>query len=125
VSENRPDFDKLLQANLARVFSERDAEKRKQAIAEIYAEDAVLYEPSHIATGHGEIGQAVSALLQSLPLEFVFTADGAAVGHHGLARLRWRAGPPSGPLAVTGTDVARLEAGKIKTLHVFLDPPVA
>ena len=27
-----------------------------------------------------------------------------------------------GPAAVTGTDVARVEAGRIKSLHVFLDP---
>jgi hypothetical protein len=45
--------------------------------------------------------------LASLPPNFVFTAIGAAVGHHGVGRLRWRSGPPNGPAAVTGTDVAR------------------
>lgn len=125
MSEDHIDYDGLLQANLVRIFSEADADKRKAAIAEIYAADAVLYEPGHIATGHTEITGTIDALLTSLPPEFVFTAKGPGVGHHGLGRLRWRAGPPGGPAAVTGTDVVRFEADRIKTIHVFLDPPAA
>jgi hypothetical protein len=116
------DFQRLLQANLTRVFGERDAAPRIAAIRELYAEDAVLHEPDASATGHAAIGQAVDALLSSLPPTFVFTALGPAVGHHGVGRLRWQAGPPGGPVAVTGTDVARFERGLIQTLHVFLDP---
>lgn len=116
------DFDDLMQANLARVFGERDAARRMKTIAQLYADDAVLYEPDASATGHAAISQAVEALLSSLPPNFVFTAIGPAVGHHGVGRLRWQAGPPKGPVAVTGTDVARFEGGRIQTLHVFLDP---
>jgi len=117
------DYDGLMQANLARVFGERDASRRVQAIAELYAADATLYEPPDAsATGPAAIDQAVRALLSSLPPNFVFTAIGPAVGHHGLGRLRWQSGPPDGPAAVTGMDVARIEGGRIQTLHVFLDP---
>lgn len=116
------DYDGLMQANLARVFGERDASRRMNAIAEIYADDAVLYEPDASAAGHTAISQAVEALLSSLPPNFVFTAIGPAIGHHGVGRLRWQSGPPNGPVAVTGTDVARIEGGLIQTLYVFLDP---
>ncbi len=102
-----------MQANLARVFGERDASRRMKAIAELYADDAILYEPDAAATGHAAISQAVKTLLSSLPPNFVFTAIGPAVGHHG---------PPNSPAAVTGTDVARIEGGRIRTLHVFIDP---
>jgi len=112
------DYDSLMQANLARVFGEHDASRRMKAIAELYADDAILYEPDAIS-------QAVKTLLSSLPPDFVFTAIGPAVGHHGLGRLRWQSGPPNGPAAVTGTDVARIEGGRIRTLHVFLDPAAA
>lgn len=125
MSESELDYDGLLQANLARVFGEIDAAKRRVALAELYAPDAILYEPGHVSTGHAEIDSTVGALLKSLPPQFAFTADGPAVGHHGLGRLRWRAGPPGGPVAVTGTDVVRIEAGRIQTIHVFLDPPIA
>jgi hypothetical protein len=120
------DYDGLMQANLVRVFGERDAARRLKAIVELYADDAVLYEPLDAsATGHAAINQAVQALLSSLPPDFTFTAMGPAVGHHGLGRLRWQSGPPNGPVAVTGTDIARIEGGRIQTLHVFLDPPGA
>jgi hypothetical protein len=120
------DYDGLMQANLARVFGERDTSRRMKAIAELYADDATLYEPPDAsATGHAAINQAVDALLANLPPNFTFTAIGPAVGHHGLGRLRWQSGPPNGPAAVTGMDVAHIEGGKIKTLHVLLDPPGA
>jgi len=115
-------FEQLLHANLARVFGERNRERRRAAIAEIYAADAVLYEPDATATGHDAIDDAVEALLTSLPPTFVFTALGPAVGHHGVARLRWAAGPANGPAAVTGTDVAHVADGRIHSLYVLLDP---
>lgn len=121
-TETETDFNRLLQVNLVRVFSERDPDLRLEAIAEIYASDAVLYEPGRVATGHAQIAQAVDALLANLPPQFVFSSDGPAVGHHGVARLRWSSGSPDEPAVVTGTDVAQVVGGRIQTLHVFLDP---
>jgi hypothetical protein len=125
MNANVVDNDAVLQPNLVRVFSQRDAAKRNAAICELYAPDAVLYEPDAVATGHAAIAHAVDALLASLPPDFVFSSIGPAVGHHDLGRLRWRAGPPQGPVAVTGTDVVRLDGGRIQSLHVFIDPPGA
>lgn len=116
------DYERLMQVNLARVFGERDASRRMKAIAELYAAHATLHEPDASAKGHAAINKAVETLLLSLPPSFVFTATGPAVGHHGVGRLRWQSGPPNGPVAVTGTDVAWIEGGRIETLHVFLDP---
>jgi hypothetical protein len=116
------DYDGLMQANIRRVFSERDAAQRLKAIRELYAEDATLCEPQTSARGHVAICDAVSALLASLPANFAFTAAAPAVGHHGVGRLNWRSGPPGAPPVVTGTDVARFEGGRIQSLHVFLDP---
>lgn len=112
----------LLHENLVRVFGERDRKRRKAAIAELYAPDAVLYEPGSSAAGHQEIDDAVEALLAGLPLGLVFTAQGPAIGHHGIARLRWAGGPTNGPATVTGTDIAHVSAGRIRSLYVLLDP---
>ncbi|HEV7301305.1 MAG TPA: nuclear transport factor 2 family protein [Tepidisphaeraceae bacterium] len=116
------DYDKLMRANLAHVFNERDAVRRMAAIGELYAADAVLFDPEGVAKGHAAISEAVTALLAQLPPSFVFSATGTAVGHHEVARLHWRSGPAEGPVAVTGTDVAHFENGRIRSLHVFLDP---
>ena len=119
------DYDALMQANLRRVFGERDATFRTIAIADLYAADAVLYEPDASVSGHSAINRAVEALMSTLPADFVFAAKAPAIGHHGFARLHWRCGPPGRPAAVTGTDVARIEGGLIHALYVFLDPPAS
>jgi predicted SnoaL-like aldol condensation-catalyzing enzyme len=116
------DYDRLLRANLAQVFGERDAGRRMDAIRELYAEDAVLHEPHATATGHVAICAAVTTLLQTLPPGFVFTAIRPAEGHHGIGRLQWRSGPATGPVAATGMDIARFEDGRIQELTVFVDP---
>jgi hypothetical protein len=116
------EFDALMQANIVRVFNERDRDRRRMALSELYSEGAILYDPETVATGWEAISRAVEDLLLRLPPDFVFSAAGHAVGHNGVARLFWRAGPPDGPVAVTGTDVAHIENGRIKLLYVFVDP---
>ena len=121
--EESINFDALMRANLTRVFGERDGGRRRAALEELYTADAKLYEPDNVFTGRDAICGAVDALIARLPREFVFTPVGIAVGHHGLGRLAWRAAPPrGGPAAVTGTDVVQVEAGRIRSLHVLLDP---
>ena len=56
-------YDGLMQANLTRVFGERDAGRRIEAIRELYVEDAVLHEPHASVNGHAAISAAVTALL--------------------------------------------------------------
>ena len=119
---DEPGFDRIMQANLALVFGEADPGRRLQAIRDLYAADAVLYEPGSEVKGQGAISEAVASLLATLPPGFAFRATGPAVGHHGVGRLRWTSGPANGPAVITGTDVARIEYGKIQTLHVFIDP---
>lgn len=119
---NAIDLDTLMQANIVRVFNERNSSLRLAALDELYAEDATLYDPETVATGRQAISQAVDNLLLSIPPDFAFSAIGPAVGHNGVGRLFWRAGPPNGPVAVTGTDVAHIENGRIKLLYVFVDP---
>ncbi|MCA1536711.1 nuclear transport factor 2 family protein [Bradyrhizobium sp. NBAIM03] len=119
------DYDRLMRANIVRVFGERDVAKRMTAISELYADDAAVYEPDHEAIGAEAISATVSNLLTTLPKEFVFSPIGPATGHHDVARLRWRAGIPDGPAAASGTDVAHFRAGRIQSLYVFLDPTVS
>lgn len=117
------DYETIMHANLERVFGEHDAARRIAAIRELYCEDAELHEPRQSVRGHEAISHAVTELLAQLPEGFTFTAIRPAAGHNGVGRLQWRAGPPGGPVAVTGTDVAHFERGLIRSLHVFLDQP--
>src|SRR5258705_9946394 len=116
------DVDALMQANIVRVFNERNPDRRRAALGELYTENATLCDPETVATGRDAISGAIDSLHRMLPPDFVFIAIGRAVGHNGAARLFWRAGPPDGPAAITGTDVAHIEHGRIKLLYVFVDP---
>jgi hypothetical protein len=116
------DYDGLMRANVARVFSERDPARRLDAIRELYAADAILTEPEGVSIGESAINDAVTELLSKLPSTFAFTPTGAAIGHHGVGRLLWAAGPPGGPAAANGMDIAHFKGGRIQALYVFLDP---
>ena len=111
----------LMRANIASVFNERNSDRRRAAIGQLYTEDAVLYEPEAVAIGRDAISEAVGKLLASLPTDIAFTVVADAVGHNGAARLFWHAGPPGGPVSATGTDVALIEGERIKRLYVFVD----
>jgi hypothetical protein len=123
--EIRMDFETLMQANLDQVFGERDPTRRMAAIRRIYHANAELHEVQRSVQGYEPISQAVEQLLAHLPPTFEFTAIRPAIGHNGVGRLQWRAGPPGGPVVVTGTDVAHIDDGLIRALHVFLDQPDA
>ncbi len=120
-----PDYDKLLRANLERVFNERDADKRATALAELFVDEPVMYEPSNVVEGREAISAVAGNLLDQFGPTFRFTPVGGAVGHHGLGSLPWQAGPEGGPVAVTGTDVAEIMDGRIVRLWVLLNPPAA
>jgi hypothetical protein len=116
------DYDKVMQANAVRVFSERNPASRLEAIRELYTADAVLTEPERVAQGHAAISDAVTELLSKLPPAFAFTSTGTAIGHHGVGRLLWQAGVPNGRPAATGMDIAHFRDGYIQALFVFVDP---
>ncbi|MGB7097946.1 MAG: nuclear transport factor 2 family protein, partial [Xanthobacteraceae bacterium] len=75
------DFDALMQANVTRVFNERNPDRRRTAVAELYAKDATVYDPEGVATGPDAISVAIDKLLRASPPDFVFAAVGHAVGH--------------------------------------------
>ncbi len=123
--EAEPDDGRLLRANLERVFNERDPGRRAAALAALFVDEPVMFEPTGIVRGRAAIATVAGQLLDRFGPTFRFTPVGPAVGHHGLASLRWQAGPEGGPVAVAGADVAEVVDGRIARLWVLLDPPSA
>lgn len=117
------DYTRLLRANLARVFNERDAEKRAAAIAELYVDDPVMYEPEGVVEGRAAIAEVAGKLLEQFGPTFAFTPTGVAAGHHGLGVLQWQGGPTGGEAMVRGADAAEVVDGRIARLWVLLDQP--
>ena len=122
-TEAEPDYEWLMRANLERVFNERDAAKRATALADVFVDEPVMYEPTDVVRGRAAIANVVGKLLEQFGPTFRFTPLGIAVGHHGLGLLQWQAGPDGGPIVVTGADVAEIVDGRIARLWVLLNQP--
>ncbi|KNY22400.1 nuclear transport factor 2 family protein [Methylobacterium sp. ARG-1] len=124
-AEAEPNYDWLLRANLERVFNERYAAKRSTALADLFVDEPVMYEPTDIVRGWAAIANVAGKLLEQFGPTFRFTPVGTAVGHHGLGSLQWQASPDGGPIIVTGADVAEVVDGRIARLWVLLNQPAS
>ena len=130
---NETDHDRLLRANLMRVFNERDAALREAAIAELFVTDPVMYEPDNVVEGREAISAVAGHLLEQFGPRFRFSpaaprggpsrARRAAVGGRarGWARRRHRIGcsgdrrqPDRPPLGAVGS-AGQLKAGSTRS----------
>ena len=111
----------LMEENLARVWSQRDASGRMKSIQTIYTLDSSLYHVGHQTTGHEAINESVSNVLANIPTAFTFFKLKPVVINNNIGRLIWGVGPNIDSLVATGMDIAVFEDGKIKSLYVFLD----
>jgi hypothetical protein len=111
----------LMEANLLRVFNERDDERRAKAIAETYAPDVTFADPEGVVTGRENLDAKAKGLLAESP-GFVFSAAGPVLVNHDLGHLAWALGPEGEPPVVRGIDVALVENGVIKKLYTMLLP---
>jgi hypothetical protein len=115
----------VLQAHLERVFNERDAGRRGNAIQELYTADSTFYEQEGKYSGTEAIARAVTQLLGALPPTLVFSMAAPAMQNHDMGKLLWRGHLPDGTTVVTGTDVAQVREGRIRSLYVFVDEAVS
>ena len=110
----------LLEASIARVWNERDAGRRLEALKDLYHPDAIIYEPSRAVTGLEAISDVVGEVLAGMPPGFSFRVVGPTLGHHGVSVTRWEGGPP-GTVIVSGNDVLRVNGGKIVEHYFYFD----
>ncbi len=115
------DVPELLDANLHRVFNNRDADARRRVIDDIYTDDVTFTEPEGTVTGRAALDERAAALLgRTPPATFVFVEDGPPryVGTS-TGALPWRFGPPDAPVA-RGIDVITVLDGRISELLTVL-----
>ena len=110
----------LLDRNLQEVFGEGDDIRRRAAIAELWAEDGILYVPPGAIRGHQAIDKFASDLRATHP-DFSYTLQGKPQVLHNAGRLAWASGVRGEEPAYTGWDVIVVRDGLIAALYVFLD----
>jgi hypothetical protein len=112
-------IETLIKRNLHEVFGERDAKKRRQAIAELWTEDCLFIDHSGKSRGHDELDRVVSVVQERLP-GYVFTELGPVDLLHESGRLAWSYGRP-GEQPIKGVDVVLVRDGRISLMLTFLD----
>lgn len=111
----------LLLRNLHEVFGETDPARRRQAIDEIFHEDAVFYDPKGGAfRGHDEIDRIAVTIKATHPdFQYQPISPPEETGNGG--RVRWVSGSPGKPPAYAGTDFAIVRDGRIAAIYLFFD----
>jgi hypothetical protein len=113
--------ESLLLRNLTEVFSERDHDRRREAICELYAEDCVFVNPAGRGVGHDWVDATAIAIQDRTP-DGIFSQQGLVEAFHGVGRVKWAFGPPEDPMRDGGEDVIVERGGRIAALYGFGGP---
>jgi len=111
----------LLTRNLHEVFGENDPARRRAAIAEIWTEDGVFYDPtSGEHRGRDKIDRVAGAIRATHPdFQYQPIAKPEELGNGG--RVQWVAGRLGEPPVYAGTDFLIAKDGRIAALYLFFD----
>jgi len=103
-------------------WNERDAQRRRELVDALWAEEGSYTDPLADAHGRTEIAGLIGAVQQQFP-DFVFTLGGDVDAHHEQARFSWHLGPAgAAEPVVVGFDVAVMNGGgQIRSVYGFLD----
>ena len=113
-----PDASELLHMNL-HVFSERDPEKRWEAIERTYVEDVRFIDPDGESVGREALNDRAQKILGDAPADFVLEEDGLAYVSPDTAVQPWRFGPPGSPV-VRGIDVLTVRDGSVSVVRTLI-----
>ena len=109
-----------MERNVLEVFGQRDSERRKVAISELYTTDCTFSETDDQVVGRDALNEKVERLLKGAPT-FAFRVVGTPQVNHDHGRAQWQFGPNGAAPVVTGMDVYVFERAKIRALYTFLD----
>jgi hypothetical protein len=112
-------IETLIKRNLHEVFGESNVKKRRQAIAQLWAEDCVFIDHGGKRRGRDAVDAAVAALYERFP-DYVFNELQPVDLLHESGRLAWSYGRP-GQEQIKGVDVVLVRDGRISLLLTFLD----
>ena len=112
-------IETLIKRNLHEVFGERDVQKRRKAIAQLWTEDCVFIDHSSKTSGRDALDRAVVTLHERLP-GYVSSELRPVNLLHESGRLAWSYGRPNQE-PIKGVDVVLVRDGRISLMLTFLD----
>lgn len=116
-------LEKLLEVSLLVIWNNRDAESRLKQMKEVYADDILFYESNlgPAVTGYQDINNLITNLQAQWHPEFRFELSRPSQVNHQVQHISWTLGISGQTPVASGMDIAIIDNGKIKSLHLFLD----
>lgn len=115
-----PDPTAVAKAYIA-AWNETDAAARRTLIADTWTPDATYVDPVAAVAGYDGLDALIAGVQARFP-GFRFGLLGEADGHGEHVRFSWGLGPAEAADApIKGTDMVRLEGGRLKAVTGFLD----
>lgn len=119
------DVGQLVERYVA-VWNERDAGRRRRAIAELWAEDGAHYTNSAEARGHDAIAARIAGAHQRLVQNggYIFKPIDNVDSHHDTVKFNWLMIPAAGgDVSAVGFDFFVLgKDGRIQADYQFIEP---
>jgi len=113
------EFNDLVDRYIA-LWNETDAAKRRDLIAETFAERASYLDPMMASEGH----EAIDCMVRAAQERFAghrFRRAGSVDGHHDRIRFSWELTAGGGPVVAKGTDFATIAGTRMTAVTGFLD----
>jgi len=111
-------IEATIDANLE-AYLEPDSDRRVRLIKDVWASEGHLFEPPLDAKGHEAINEMFVTVQGMFP-GHTFRRTSAVDAHHGIARYGWEMLAADGSVALTGMDVAVVDAeGKLTRIAGF------
>lgn len=108
------------------LWNESDEQKRRNAIAELWSDDASHFTPSLEAHGHAALERRIRAAHERFVGNgrYTFIAIDNVDSHHGTIKFNWAMRPANGGDVVTvGFDFLLLDSdGRIRVDYQFIEP---
>ena len=101
-------------------WNETDSQRRGTLLGVHWSTDASYVDPMMQAAGQAQIAGLVGAVHERFP-GFRFRLAGEPDGHGQYVRLSWSLGPDDAPAPIEGSDVIRVEDGRIREVIGFID----
>lgn len=102
-------------------FNEKDPQRRRQLLAELWTPDGCYLDPNHSLQGWDELNEAIGEAQQHFP-DYLFHLGGNVDSHHNTARFAWHFNAPGDPEPlIIGFDVIVVDNDRIRQVYGFLD----
>lgn len=113
------DFEPVVDRSIA-IRNETDAARRRDLVAQTWADDATYLDPMMRGEGHA----GIDAMIQGFQTRFPgvrFRRTGDVDGHNDRFRFAWELGPEGGAPLAGGVGVGVVRGDRLRAITGFLD----